>query len=80
MAWYHKRDVPTPREREVIRLVAQGWTNAQIAAALCISEATVENHLTHLYAKLRVHNRMAAVRAMLHRGWMTLDPQDEGLP
>jgi len=53
----------TPREREILGLVAEGKTNAQIAAQLWISGGTVRRHLENAYAKLGVHTRTAAVRA-----------------
>ena len=55
----------TPREREVLALVAEGLTNAQIARRLWISAGTVRRHLENAYAKLGVHTRTAAVRAAL---------------
>ena len=42
----------TPREREVLQLIAQGMSNAEIAAALFISEHTVKNHVSNIYRKL----------------------------
>lgn len=51
----------TPREVEVLRLVAAGRTNREIAAALTISEKTVEQHLLNLYQKLQVDSRAKAV-------------------
>ncbi|MFI6155355.1 response regulator [Kitasatospora sp. NPDC051170] len=56
------------REREVLALVARGTANREIARALFISEATVKTHLTHLYAKLGVNDRAAAVAAGYDRG------------
>ena len=56
----------TRREHEIIGLVAEGLTNAQIAARLWISGGTVRRHLENAYAKLGVHTRTAAVRATLH--------------
>ncbi|AXG82891.1 response regulator [Streptomyces paludis] len=56
------------REREVLGLVARGTSNREIAAELFISEATVKTHLTHLYAKLGVKDRAAAVAAGYERG------------
>jgi DNA-binding CsgD family transcriptional regulator len=52
----------TRREREVLELVAEGLTNAQIAGRLWISCKTVGHHLESTYAKLGVHTRTAAVR------------------
>jgi DNA-binding NarL/FixJ family response regulator len=56
------------REREVLTLVARGTSNREIAAELFISEATVKTHLTHLYGKLGVKDRAAAVAAGYDRG------------
>ncbi|MQY39525.1 Transcriptional regulatory protein LiaR [Streptomyces sp. RB17] len=56
------------REREVLTLVARGTSNREIARELFISEATVKTHLTHLYAKLGVNDRAAAVAAGYDRG------------
>jgi two-component system response regulator NreC len=49
------------RELEVLRLLAQGYTNTQIAEKLAISESTVKNHVTNLYDRLGVHSRAEAV-------------------
>ncbi|GIE36912.1 DNA-binding response regulator [Actinoplanes italicus] len=56
------------REREVLALIAQGRTNREAAAALFITEATVKTHLLHIYAKLEVPDRAAAVSAAHRRG------------
>lgn len=56
------------REHEVLTLVARGTTNREIARALFVSEATVKTHLAHLYAKLGVNDRAAAVAAAYERG------------
>ena len=58
----------TPREVEVLRLVATGSTNGQIAAALHISEATVKTHLLRLFEKLGVNDRTRAVTLAMERG------------
>lgn len=50
----------TQREREVLSWLARGKSNAQIAAILGISSATVGKHLEHIYPKLGVENRTAA--------------------
>ena len=62
----------TAREVEVLELVARGSSNADIAAALFISEATVKTHLLHTFAKLGVDDRTAAVVAALERGVIAL--------
>jgi pimeloyl-ACP methyl ester carboxylesterase/DNA-binding CsgD family transcriptional regulator len=51
----------TPRERELLELIAQGRDNAQIAAALQLSEKTVRYHITSIFAKLEVENRPQAI-------------------
>jgi DNA-binding NarL/FixJ family response regulator len=58
----------SPREAEVLRLVASGATNRQAAHALFVSEATVKTHLLHLYEKLGVNDRAAAVSEAYKRG------------
>ncbi|MFE9537755.1 response regulator [Streptomyces sp. NPDC006691] len=55
------------REREVLELVAKGTSNREIARALFISEATVKTHLTHIYGKLGVKDRAAAVAVAYDR-------------
>jgi predicted ATPase/DNA-binding NarL/FixJ family response regulator len=57
----------TPRELEVLRLVAQGWTDAQIGEQLVISRRTVNAHLTSIYRKIQVSSRSAATRYAIER-------------
>ncbi len=58
----------TAREVEVLRLLAQGLTDAHIAEQLVISPRTVNNHLTSIYSKIQVSSRAAATRyAMEHQ-------------
>jgi DNA-binding NarL/FixJ family response regulator len=59
------------RELEVLGLIARGATNREAAAQLFISEATVKTHLLHMYAKLGVKDRAAAVAAAFERGLLT---------
>jgi DNA-binding NarL/FixJ family response regulator len=59
------------RELEVLALVARGTTNREAARRLFISEATVKTHLLHIYAKLGVNDRAAAVAEGYERGLLT---------
>ena len=64
-------DLLSQRELEVLELVAAGTTNREAAARLFISEATVKTHLLHIYAKLNVGDRAAAVAKAFNRGLLT---------
>lgn len=57
-----KRHTLTDRERTILRLAAEGRSNQEIARTLGISDGTVRNHLSNLYAKLNVDTREAAIR------------------
>jgi DNA-binding NarL/FixJ family response regulator len=61
---------PTNREVEVMRLVAEGLSNKEIAISLDLSKRTVEYHLNHLYSKLGVMKRGEAVRKIIELGWL----------
>jgi DNA-binding NarL/FixJ family response regulator len=54
-------DVLSGREREVLTLIGQGKTNAEIAAGLVLGEGTVKTHINHLFTKLQLRDRAAAV-------------------
>lgn len=60
------------RELDVLRLVAKGSSNKQIAEVLYISEATVKTHLIHIYRKLDVDSRTAALATAIERGLISL--------
>jgi len=62
------RDYLTTREREILMLMAEGLSAPEIAARLCISTATVKTHQHHLYERLGVHDRAAAVAQAMRRG------------
>ena len=65
------RDPLSQRELDILGLIARGHSNREAAAALFISEATVKTHLLHLYAKLGVSDRAAAVAEAYNRGLLT---------
>jgi DNA-binding NarL/FixJ family response regulator len=51
----------TPRERELLELIAQGWSNARIAEHFTLSTKTVRNHVSNILGKLRLHDRSQAI-------------------
>ncbi len=65
-----EQDAPrlTPRETEVLRLVAKGLTAKQVAERLVLSHRTVENHVQNTLAKLQLHNRAQLVRYAVDQG------------
>ena len=63
----------TAREVEILRLVAKGWGNKEIAAALNIAEVTVKLHVSHVLEKLEVKDRTEAATVALQRGIISLD-------
>jgi DNA-binding NarL/FixJ family response regulator len=58
----------TPREAEVLKLIAAGMSNAEIAVALVVSDATVKTHINHLFAKTGARDRAQAVRYAYEHG------------
>ena len=58
----------TPREAQIVELVAHGKTNKEVAAALRVAESTVKTHLLSIFAKLGVESRTAAVTEAMARG------------
>jgi DNA-binding NarL/FixJ family response regulator len=66
----------TGSEMDVLRLVAEGADNQEIAQKLSISPQTVANRLGVIYQKLQVNNRTQAALIALRRGWVDLDPEE----
>lgn len=67
------------REIEVLGLIARGSTNREAAQRLFVSEATIKTHLLHIYAKLGVKDRAAAVAAGFAHGYL-VGPADSRTP
>jgi len=72
-------DPLTDREKEVLRLVAQGRHNQEIADLLAISEATVRTHVSHILTKLELSSRTQAALYALRRGIASLEDADAQL-
>ena len=72
----HNRSTPglTPREQEVLGLLARGLPNKAIARRLRISPKTVGNHVEHIYAKLDVSNRAGAAMFAMQQGLVHSEP------
>jgi len=68
----HPDESLTPRETEVLDLLAGGWTNRAIAGRLHMSESTVKTHLVRVFVKLGVDSRAAAVAEAARRGVIAL--------
>jgi DNA-binding NarL/FixJ family response regulator len=63
-----REDPLTPREQEVVKLVAESYSTRQIAEALVISEKTVDRHRTNILEKLGMHDRVELTRYAIRRG------------
>jgi DNA-binding NarL/FixJ family response regulator len=64
----------TPREREILKLIAEGYKNKAIADYLCISPKTVEQHKTRIFKKLEVSNQAAAAAVLSAQGGLAWSP------
>jgi two-component system nitrate/nitrite response regulator NarL len=63
-----ERPLLTPREREIVKLTAEGLSTPEVGKRLYLSPATVKTHLQHVYGKLGVSDRAAAVAEAMRRG------------
>ena len=72
----HGLDLLTRREQDVLRLLAQGHSNQDIADLLSISEATVRTHVSHILAKLELSSRTQAALYALRKGLASLEDAD----
>ncbi len=61
----------TEREREVLRLIAEGMTTSEIAQALCLSPHTVQAHREHIMEKLNLHRKAELIKYALRKGLVT---------
>ncbi|MEW6232021.1 MAG: response regulator transcription factor [Chloroflexota bacterium] len=66
-------DQLTPRELEVLKLIAEGQCNKEIAAALGLSEKTVKNHIANIFAKLQVYDRTQAMLYAIRKGLVKIE-------
>jgi len=72
LAEHTAEDELSSREIEVLRLIADGNANKELAHKLCIAEETAKTHVTHILAKLHVHDRTQAVTIAIKRGIIQL--------
>ena len=70
-------DPITEREEEVLRLVAKGLSNQEIAEQLVVAEVTVRTHVSHILSKLHLANRVQATLYALREGYASLDESSD---
>ena len=63
-------DVLTEREQQILKLMAEGLSNREIAARLFLTEGTVKNHLSHVFQKVSARRRTEALARARERGWI----------
>jgi DNA-binding NarL/FixJ family response regulator len=64
----------SPREKDVLQMIAKGLTNKEIAHVLLISQFTVRNHVNHILEKLDASDRTEAVSVAMHQGVISVNP------
>jgi len=67
----------SPREREILRHIAEGNSNKRIAYALGIGEQTIKNHITSIMRKLNANDRTHAVVLAMRKGWLNIEEEIE---
>jgi len=72
-AWVEPYDLLTDREREILKLIAEGHTSREIADMLFISLKTVLGHRTKIMQKLDIHNRTELIKYAMHKGLVSMD-------
>ena len=76
----HSPEILTERETEVLKALAQGQSNKEIAHHLVISEKTVKTHVTHILNKLQIPSRTQAALYAIRIGLVWVDASDEATP
>ncbi|MDP0499340.1 MAG: response regulator transcription factor [Verrucomicrobiota bacterium JB022] len=67
------RNPLSPREREILHLLAKGYSNKMIASELTLTQGTVKAHVIRLFQKLNVHSRTEAIKKGLKEGYFSVD-------
>lgn len=62
----------SPRETQILEVIAQGYSNKEVAQMLCISAHTLKNHLNNIFKKLDVEDRTQALMLSVRNGWVKL--------
>jgi two-component system response regulator NreC len=70
------RELLTPRERQVLQLIADGYTNKEIADRLVLSPSTVHSHRNNLMRKLDLNTQHGLIQYARERGWVSSGPSD----
>ena len=66
----HEPVILSDRELEILQLIAEGWSNRQIADHLYLSPHTVKNHVHNILKKMRVQRRLEAIKYASERQWL----------